>query len=368
MVHPAGHFSSGRSGEGIGRPGIRLGFVPLTDAAPLIVAREFGLFAQRGLRVTLSRELGWASVRDKFVHGELDAAHAPCALPFALRLGRGCPVTDCAVSMILNRHGNSITLGSPLRRAGVIDGPTLAVQVRQQRRQRRLVLGIVSHQSTHGWLLRTWLARNGIASETDCEIAVVPPPQMPAHLAEGHLDGFCAGEPWNSVAEAEGHGWCAARSCDLAPGHPEKVLMLSGRLARDPDGRQLQLTAAILEACRICADPRHHPDLLRLLAHREYLGLPTSVLAPALTGNFHSPDRTLLRCPEFLIFYGGDTNDPTADQAAWVVRNLLDPSDRARLPPLQLGRIFRADLFAAAQELAPPQRLRAIPQHESEHP
>jgi len=349
MVHQEGHFGAGRSGGG--EPGIRLGFVPLTDAAPLVVAREFGLFTRHGLRVTLSRELGWASVRDKLVHGELDAAHAPCALPFALRLGMGCPITDCAVSMVLNLHGNGITLGTPLRKVGVSDGPSLAAHLRQHRRQRRLVLGIVSHQSTHGWLLKTWLGRFGIAADADCEIAVVPPPQMPNHLAEGHLDGFCAGEPWNSVAESQGHGWCAARSCDIAPGHPEKVVALSGRFASDPEGRHLRLTAALLEACQICADPANHPNIIRVLSHREYLGLPADVIHPALTGHFLTSDRETLLCPGFLRFSGEDANDPSTDKAAWVVQHLFDASVRSRLPPLQLGRIFRSDLFSAAQDL-----------------
>ncbi|MBL9172773.1 MAG: ABC transporter substrate-binding protein, partial [Verrucomicrobiales bacterium] len=172
---------------------IRLGFVPLTDCAPLAVAREFGLFERHGVSVTLSRELGWATVRNKLAHGELDAAHAPCGLPFALKLGLGCPVTDCIASLIINLNGNGITLSTALARSGVRDLASLADFIRLNRRSRRLVFGVVSLHSTHAWLLRSWLAAGGIHADQDVHVVVVPPPQMASHMAAGNLDGFCVG-------------------------------------------------------------------------------------------------------------------------------------------------------------------------------
>ncbi|MCW5557918.1 MAG: hypothetical protein KIT22_08810, partial [Verrucomicrobiae bacterium] len=131
----------------------------------------------------------------------------------------------------------------------------------------------------------------------------------------------------------------------------EKVLALSGRFASDPEGRHLRLTAALLEACQFCANPSNHRNIIRVLSHREYLGLPAEVIAPALTGQFVTPGQEALHCPDFLRFSGEDANDPSTDKAAWVVQHLFDPSVRSRLPPLQLGRIFRSDLFSAAQDL-----------------
>jgi len=330
--------------------GVRLGYVPLTDCAPLIVAREWGLFEKHGLRVTLSRELGWATVRDKLVHGELDAAHAPCALPFALRLGLGCPPTDCCASLVLNLNGNGITLSQALLRSGVSDLPSLADYIRKNRRSRRLVFGVVSLHSTHAWLLRSWLAKAGVRADTEVHIVVAPPPQMPTHLAAGNLDGFCVGEPWNSVAVAQGSGWCAAASCELAPGHPEKVLAMRGSFAGDPEGRTLLLTLALLEAGAMCADPARREDLVQLLARREYLGLPASQIAPALTGRFPRGDRRTSALPEFLVFAHDQSSDPTTEKAAWVVQHLLEPALRSQLTPLELGRIFRSDLFQAAHD------------------
>lgn len=330
---------------------VRLGFVPLTDCAPLVVAREHGIFARHGLRVVLSRELGWATVRDKLVHGELDAAHAPCGLPFALRLGLGCPASDCVASLVLNLNGNGITLSHALRRSGVSDVASLAEHIRLTRRARRLIFGVVSLHSTHAVLLRSWLAGAGIKPDEDVHVVVVPPPQMASHLEAGNLDGFCVGEPWNSVAISKGSGWLAAASCELSPGHPEKVLALRGRFAADPDQRQIRLTAAILEACALCADPAHRDEIIRLLSRREYLGLPAAQIAPALTGRFPLDERRLGNFPDFVVFARDDSNDPTTDKAAWVLRQLFEPAVRPRMSPLELGRIFRSDLYVAAQDL-----------------
>lgn len=328
---------------------VRLGFVPLTDCAPLVVAREFGLFARHGLTVSLSRELGWATVRNKLAHGELDAAHAPCGLPFALRLGLGCPATDCVASLVLNLHGNGITLSNALASEGVRDLATLADFIRLHRRTRRLVFGVVSLHSTHAWLLRSWLISGGINPEADVHLVVVPPPQMASHMAAGNLDGFCVGEPWNSVAISRRVGWCAALSSKLSPGHPEKVLALRGSFAESGD-RSLRLTAALLEACMLCADPAHHDSILHLLSRKEYLGLPVSLIAPALTERFPRGNRRVEQVPDLLVFHRDKSNDPSTDKAGWIVQNIFEPSVRNRFTPLELGRVFRSDIFFTAQE------------------
>lgn len=178
---------------------IRLGFVPLTDCAPLVMAAELGLFEKYGLRVTLHRELGWASIRDKIIFGELDAAHALAAMPLAATLGLGSVRSKCLTALVLNLHGNAITLSNELWRQGVRDGASLREETKRWRGQRVLTLGVVYPFSSHRHLLRKWLAAHSINPDRDVRMVVVPPPQMASNLKAGNLDGFCVGEPWNSA-------------------------------------------------------------------------------------------------------------------------------------------------------------------------
>ncbi len=340
---------TGRRRRGDSR--IRLGFVPLTDSAPMIVAREFGFFQRRGCDVVLSRELGWASIRDKLAHGELDGAHAPCGLPFALRLGLGCLPTPCTVPLVLSLNGNAITLGATLSKEGVTDAASLAAFVRRNRHGRKLVFGVVAQHSTHTWFLQTWLRQAGIDPQDDVRIVVVPPPQLSVNLQAGNLDGFCVGEPWNTVAIDQGIGWCAATSCEFLPGHPEKVLAIRTDSALAESDRQRQLTAALIEACEFCTRPENGESILNLLSRREYLGLPVRVLRPAWTGRFKLGPGEIRDLPGFVTFHKGDSNEPTAERAAWVAQHLIEPDARVQLTPVELGRVFRHDLYVAARDL-----------------
>src|SRR5215469_2838677 len=146
---------------------LRLGFVPLTDCAPLVMAHELGLFRKYGLRVELHRELGWATVRDKIVYGELDAAHALAAMPVAATLGLGSIRCDCLTGLVLNLHGNAITLSNDLREHGVHNGASLRQTLLRLRREKTFTFGAVAPFSSHNFLLRKWLKNFGIDPERD---------------------------------------------------------------------------------------------------------------------------------------------------------------------------------------------------------
>lgn len=344
---------------------MRLGFVPLNDCAPLAVAQEHGLFARFGVAVRLSRELGWASVRDKLIHGELDAAHAPCGLPLALALGRNCVPTDTVAALVLNLNGNAITLSEELWRDGVRDAVTLRGFLAANRGRRTLTFGTVSPYSTHTLLLRRWLTQAGADFARDIRFVIVPPPQMVANLAAGNLDGFCAGEPWNSVAVAAGCGWIPATSADLAPLHPEKVLIATADFVARRGPEHLGLLAALIEACARCDDPAQRAGLAPLLADRRYVGQPADIVARGFPGEFtgeFAHGHGLHSTPsDFVIFHREDANAPTAEKAAWITRHLLDGAARDAFTPDQLANIFRADLFARALELRT-----ANPPHDTE--
>jgi ABC-type nitrate/sulfonate/bicarbonate transport system substrate-binding protein len=334
---------------------LRLGFVPLADCAPVLMAQELGLFRKHGLKVALHRELGWATIRDKVIHGELDAAHALAAMPVAASLGLGSIKCDCVTGLVLNLNGNAITLSNDLYLAGVRDGSGFKEQIIQGRHRKTFTFGIVSQFSSHNFLLRKWLSKAGVNPDRDVRIVVVPPPQMVANLKAGHLDGFCVGEPWNSVAVQSRVGWCVATSAELQPGHPEKVLMARKDFAENNNDEHIALIAALLEACAYCQKPENHDRVLDVLARPDAVNVPTAALRRGFDGNFDFGFDQVRTVSDFNVFHRDDSNEPSGEKAAWVfqlIRSVGLPDDPSLLN-FALGRsIFRADLFEKASALS----------------
>lgn len=336
---------------------LRLGFVPLTDCAPIVMAAELGLFQKFGLRVQLYRELGWATVRDKIVHGELDAAHALAAMPLAATLGLGSVAVECLTALVLNLNGNAITLNSELWRQGVRDGHTLRDFIRATRRKKTLTFGVVSSFSSHRQLLRKWLAVQGIDPERDVRIVILPPPQMGVNLKAGNLDGFCSGEPWNSAAVQSKTGWIVATSPEMDAGHPEKVLMVRGDFAVKRAAEHVALVAALLEAGEFCDQPENHAQICEILARPEYVGVSAFVLRHGLTGELdfgHGIERIV---SDFCVFNRGEANAPDGGKAAWVLELVrtsgLCPD--STVIDFAAGRnAFRADIYEQALALRDP--------------
>lgn len=251
---------------------IRLGFVPLVDCAPLLVARELGLFSARGLQVELHREIGWATIRDKVLYGELEAAHAPAGLLFAATSGLGCPQVECVTGFVMNLHGNAITLSQNLWREGVRDGESFRRYLKDCAEPP--TLGVVNLYASHTILLHAWLRANHINPQRDVRIVVVPPAQVFGNLKAGHLDGYCVGEPWSSLAVSTKIGWCAATSVDLAPGHVEKVLMVTADFARRRQIEHLHIIAALAEACRFCDERENREKVVHVNGGRKVRRVP----------------------------------------------------------------------------------------------
>ncbi len=333
---------------------MRLGFVPLTDCAPLVMAQELGLFKKYGLQVALSRELGWATIRDKVIHGELDAAHAVAGMPVAATLGLNSITCECLTALVLNLHGNAITLSMDLWNRGVRDGKTLRGEIHRTRGQKVFTFGVVYSFSSHNYLLRNWLTAAGIQPDVDVRIVVVPPAQMVTNLKAGHLDGFCVGEPWNSLAVRASEGCVAAVSAELDPLHPEKVLMVRRDFAEKRAQEHLALIAALLEACAYCDQPANHAEIISILARPEYVNVSEDVLRYGLTGPFAVTKKDARSISDFCIFHRHDANEPSADKAGWVMRNLRTSGlvkDPTQLSAALGRRIFRPDIFTQANTL-----------------
>ena len=333
---------------------LRLGYVPLIDCAPLVMAQELGLFAKYDLHVTLTREPGWATIRDKILYGDLDAAHALAVMPFATTLGLGSIRSDCVTGLVLSQHGNAITLSQELRQRGVRDARTLRAEIERNRGRRNYTFGVVFQWSSHNFLLRHWLSSAGIDPDKDVRIVVVPPPAMFINLKAGNLDGYCVGEPWNSIAVESGDGWCPTSSAQLSPGHPEKVLMVRREFTQTHASEHLQLIAALLESCAFCEKTENRERVAATLARPDYLNTPADTLRRSLVGPFpFGGDRTET-VPAFHRFSAEDANEPSISKAQWILEHLLRLGaiqDRTAIRTLASGAVFRMDLFEQARQL-----------------
>jgi len=339
--------SSGR------RSPIRLGFVPLNDCAPIAVAIEQGIFETYGLKVIGSRELGWATVRDKIFYGDLDCAQSISGIAFALGMGLGDLKCEVAVPMILNLHGNAITLTNEIKPSHIGTGERLKSYLQNSwKKDRPFTLAATHRFSSHHILLHQWLRRHGVISPDEVEIVFLPPPLMPRHLRAGHIDGYCVGEPWNSESILAGTGWCPATSAELSHGHPEKVLLLAGRFLRERKEEAIQLVAALLEACQLCQDLQFRETLISILAMPKYTGASPEVLRNSLgesflTGIGQQP------AENFHVFHGETVNCPTVEKASWVLAGLRNIGILPEVTCGSLSRIYREDVFHAAEHLHP---------------
>jgi NitT/TauT family transport system ATP-binding protein/nitrate/nitrite transport system substrate-binding protein len=266
----------------------RLGFLALTDAAPLIVADRLDLFAEQGLRVSLHREVSWATLRDKLTAGLLDGAHMLAQIAVAARLGAGGVRADLIAPMALNVNGAGVTLSmSMLDQIGADSLPDAQPLAEVAARRRKagadpLTFGIVFAFSTHAYLLRDWLARGGVDPDQDVRLRVLPPTAMVERMRVGELDGFCVGAPWNAVAQAQGAGRLVARASALDPSGPDKVFAVDQAWA-ERNAEPLQAMLRALKLAALWADDQHHrQDLLRILAEPQAVGAPANIIAQGL--------------------------------------------------------------------------------------
>jgi len=336
-------------------PPIRLGFVPLNDCAPVAVAHELGIFKKYGLNVQLSRQPGWATVRDMLFYNELDAAQSIAGLAFYFALGLSNLRRDVAVPLVLSAHGNAITLSNDLPHEAIRQGEGLAAFITHRWKKRRPPTFAAAHRfSSHHILLHGWLRRHGLEPGREVELVFLPPPLMPGHLEADHIDGYCVGEPWNSESILSGNGWCPATSAELASGHPEKVLLVDGEFIGDRRDDSISLGAALLHACRICHNPDFRPELIEILSKPAYTGRAKATLENSL-GKVFLSGRGDMDASSFHLFYGNDLNCPTADKASWFLSGMrgtgLLPDQTAAAP---LTRLYRQDLFRASEKILLP--------------
>jgi NitT/TauT family transport system ATP-binding protein/nitrate/nitrite transport system substrate-binding protein len=314
---------------------LSLGFVPLIDAAPIIVAQANGFFAAERLSITVSREASWATVRDKLAVGALDGAHLLAPLALASTLGMGEHATPLVAPLALNRGGAAVTLSTRIARgADAAADLRRVVALRREQGASPLTFATVFPYSIHNYLLRRWLADAGLDPERDVRLTFAPPPRMAELLADGVIEGFAAGEPWNAAAVAAGSGLVAARGGEIWPGAPDKVLATTLAWAEREPAALAALIRAIARAGDWCAAPANRAELVALLARPEHLGVAGERVAAGLDA----------------VRFGAAIAAPTDADASWLVGQmsrwgqLTGTSGAASAA----RRTFRGDLYAAA--------------------
>lgn len=285
---------------------LKLGFMPLDDAAGLIVAKSLGFFADEGLDVELRREASWATIRDKVAVGALDGAHMLAPMVLAQSLGIGSEASAMIAPLALATDGAAITLSARLGLGPSPTGVGLAELVAQRRDMDAslLTFGVVFPFSTHNYLLRLWVARAGLDPDRDVRIVVAPPPRMAELLAGGVIEGFCVGEPWNAVAVNAGAGVVAARAAAIAPGAPDKVFGVTRAWAQANPAVLQALLRALLRALAWADSPENRDALAALLAEPQHVGVASDAIAAGLT---------------HVVFHRGGVTRPDPAQAMWLL-------------------------------------------------
>jgi ABC-type nitrate/sulfonate/bicarbonate transport system substrate-binding protein len=334
------------------RARLKVGFIPIIDCAPVVLAEELGAFERQGLDVEIRREVSWSNVRDKLALGLLDASHILAPLPLAQTLGIDSVNVAMVNVMTLQLNGNALTLSRALWQeiedaapelaaaAPPLDARAIVAVVRKRAAAGRpqLVLASVFPYSVQHYMVRLWLSSAGLDPDRDVRLTIVPPPHTVAHLSGGVIDGYCVGEPWNQQAQALGIGRIALTGPDIWKGMPEKVLGTTEAFAEKNPETLKALIKALLEAAQWLDDPANRAEAARVLSQPRYLNMPAEVM-----------QRTL-GLPDFHVFHHQYANFPWRSHADWFLAQMV--RWRQAAPSIDIkaisDRVYRSDIYRAA--------------------
>jgi two-component system, oxyanion-binding sensor len=343
---------------------LRIGFIPLTDAAALIVAVDKGFAAKEGLAIDLIREVSWSNVRDKLNIGLFDAAHVLAPVAIASSLGIGHVKVPLLAPFVLNLNGNAITVSPALYEAlaasadGALHDPNVSaralagvVRKRRERGDAPLVFGMTFPFSTHNYLLRFWMAVGGVDPDEDVQLVVLPPPYMVDSLSSRQVDGFCVGAPWNSVAVELGVGAILHFGCDIIARAPEKVLAVRAAWAANRADTLARLLRAIDGAVAFINDPAHLDEVAMLLAAPRHLDVSPELVRATLEGGLRTKLGGSVRAaPDYLLIGREGAARPEPIDAAWLYAQMVRWRQTAfsRESLTTAKGCFRPDLYDAA--------------------
>ncbi|MBN2871940.1 MAG: ABC transporter substrate-binding protein [Halothiobacillaceae bacterium] len=366
---------------------LTFGFIKLTDMAPLAIAYEKGYFEDEGLYVTLEAQANWKVLLDGVITGQLDGAHMLAGQPLAATIGYGTEA-EIITPFSMDLNGNGITLSNevweqmrpdlPKRDDGKPVHPIKADYLKPVVDARNAAgkpfkMGMVFPVSTHNYELRYWLAaggihpgyydpRNGDTSgliDADAQLSVTPPPQMPATLEAGTIDGYCVGEPWNQQAVFKDIGVPVITDYEIWKNNPEKVFGITREFAEKYPNTTVRLVKALIRAAKWLDEDNNanRPEAVKILAKPNYVGADEEVIANSMTGTFEYEKGDERPVPDFNVFFRYNATYPYYSDAIWYLTQMRRWGQIAEHKSDDwyretAKRVYRPDIYAqAAKEL-----------------
>ncbi|MEJ7932855.1 CmpA/NrtA family ABC transporter substrate-binding protein [Sphingobium sp. AN558] len=342
--------------------GAKLGFIALTDAAPLIVARELGLFAKYGMPdVQVVKQASWAATRDNLVLGAgaggIDGAHILTPMPYFLTLGVNGKTTPMSILARLNVNGQGISVEKEYLSAKVDinAGKMKGIIAKRKAAGNKITMAMTFPGGTHDMWLRYWLAAAGIDPDKDLELITVPPPQMVANMKANTMEAFCVGEPWHDQLISQGLGYTAVSTGQMWMNHPEKSFaMRSDWVAAHPNAA-VAITAAIIDAQRWADNPANVGKLAAMIGGRDWLKVAPADIQDRLAGTFNMGDgRIIKNAPFKMKFWAANASFPFKSHDLWF---LVENKRWGKLPAGlntngAIARVNRSDIWRKAAALA----------------
>ncbi|WP_260929365.1 ABC transporter substrate-binding protein [Novosphingobium sp. 9] len=339
---------------------LRIAFLPLNDVAVLAAARERGFAEEEGLALDLVRTTSWATLRDRLVYGQVQAAHMLAPLAVAVTLGLSQQPAALATPFKLGVNGNMLVMAKDFAAALAPDPAARLVDPLGTAHDfaaaiglwhRKPIIGVVHRFSSHALMLRYWLASAGVDPDRDVVLRVLPPSLTVEAIHAGEIDGFIAGEPWGSAAIESGRAEAVAIGQRIWQRGVEKVLAFREPwLEENPDTTD-RLLRALARAAVWCDEPQNREALADILADPRYVGQPSDLILRALTGTIvPRVGDTAVASPDFVLFSREATPFPWRSQALWIysqlVRwNMVKPS---AVTARQAAAVFRPDIYRRA--------------------
>jgi nitrate/nitrite transport system substrate-binding protein len=328
---------------------LKLGFIKLTDMAPLAIAKEKGFFEDEGLYVTLEAQANWKVLLDGVIGGQLDGAHMLAGQPIGSTIGFGTQA-DVITPFSMDLNGNGITVSNEVwakmksvipvkdgKPVHPIKAETLKPAIQDYKKQGKpFKMGMVFPVSTHNYELRYWLAAGGLSpgyytkeditgtKDADVLLSVTPPPQMPATLEAGTIFGYCVGEPWNQQAVFKGIGVPVITDYEIWKNNPEKVFGVSRKWSEANPKTLVALTKALIRACMWLDENNgsNRAEAVEILSRPEYVGADKEVIANSMTGTFEYEKGDKRSLPDFNVFYRYNATYPYYSDCIWYLTQM----------------------------------------------